>query len=125
MNALLSQPLPPKAIPSEEKTNCNDQLLQNILVLWVTVQDLENSISIVLKIPLFYYKTHFLLDFLFMVVKQKGQVPAGISQLFSLHCCDRSKAYIWKIFRRNQTCKHKKTPKPIPEEYYALIVLFL
>lgn len=100
--------VPSKAIPSEGKTNCNDQPLQNILVLWVTLKDLEGSTSILLKIPLFYYKTLFFLDFLFMVVKQKGQVPAGISQLSSLHCCDRSKAYIWKIFRRNQTCKHKK-----------------
>lgn len=89
VNALLSQPQ--KATASEKKTNCHDQPLQNILVLQITVEGLENSISMVLKISLFYKTLFFLLDFLFFVVKQKGQVPAGISQLFSLHCCDRSK----------------------------------
>lgn len=61
MNALPSQPCASKAIPPEEKTNCNDQPLQNMPVLWITVQELENSVSVVLKVPLSYYKHIFYL----------------------------------------------------------------
>jgi len=77
--------MPSKATPSEGKTNCNDQPLQNRLVVWITVQYLEDPSSVLLNIPLFYCKTHFFLNLLFMFVRQKRQIPAGISQLCILH----------------------------------------
>lgn len=108
--------MPSKAIPSEGKTNCNDQTLQNSLVIWINVQYLEDPSSVLLNIPLFYCKTHFFLNLLFMFVKQKGQISAGISQVSSLPKYERSKATIWKIFRRNKTSKQNKR---ILEKYYA------
>lgn len=105
-----------KAISTEGKTNCNDQTLYNSLVGWITVQHLEDLSSVLLNIPLFYCKTHFFLNLLFVFVKQKRQIPVGISQLFILRNSERSKASIWNIFRRNQASKQNKA---ILEEYYA------
>lgn len=100
--------VPSKAIPCEERSKCKDQPLQNILALWITVHDSENYISVLLKIPLSYYKTHFFLDFLLLVVELKGQVPAGISQLFSLLCCDRSKLTSRRFLEETKHASIKK-----------------